>query len=125
MEFIVDQGRVHNAFQNQDQNQALVKNSFTLDFLWNLLYLSNYWLLVFNKICPSNKTSRNSKLFYERIGKLYSRDRYENLNPLNITGSTSLYLIVSNMYFNHMHFMSKTTFTMLMYTKINRIFLNR
>ena len=37
-----------------------------------------------NKVCPPNKTSRNSKLFYERKGKIYSCDRYENLSPLNI-----------------------------------------
>ena len=29
--------RVHKAFQNQDQDQAQVKKSFTMDFLWNLL----------------------------------------------------------------------------------------
>ena len=35
--------------------------------------------------------------------------------PHLITGSTLLLLIVSNMYFNIMHFRSKTTFTMSMY----------
>ena len=30
-----------------------------------------------------NKTSRDSKLFYERKGKFYSCDHYENLSPLN------------------------------------------
>jgi len=39
--------------------------------------------MVFNKICTPNKTARNSKLFYERKGKFYSFDRYENLSPLN------------------------------------------
>ena len=29
MEFIVDQARVHKAFQNQDQDQTQVKSSFT------------------------------------------------------------------------------------------------
>jgi len=40
-------------------------------------------LMVFNKICTPNKTSRNFKLFYERKGKFYSCNRYENLSPLN------------------------------------------
>ena len=39
--------------------------------------------MLFDKICTPNKTSRNSKLFYERKGKFYSCDRYENLSPLN------------------------------------------
>jgi len=39
--------------------------------------------MVCDKICTPEKTSRNSKLFYERKGKFYSCDRYENLSPLN------------------------------------------
>jgi len=51
--------RVHKTFQNKDQDQAQVKKSYIMDF---------FLLLVFNKICTTNKTSRNSKLFYERKG---------------------------------------------------------
>jgi len=40
----------------------------------------------------SNKTSQNSKLFYERKGKLYSCDRFENLSALN----TRTNYIISN-----------------------------
>ena len=41
----------YKAFQNQDQDQPNVKQSFIMDFHWNLLYLFNYWLLVFSTIC--------------------------------------------------------------------------
>ena len=68
-------------------------------------------MLVFNEICFANKTSLNSKLFlYKRKGKIGSCDLYENLSPLNNRINLVL-LIVSNMYFNLMHFRSKTTFT--------------
>jgi len=43
--------------------------------------------------------------------KFYSCERYENLNPLNIR-------INFIMYFNLIHFRSKTTFTMSMYAQI-------
>ena len=37
--------RVHKSFQNQDQDQAQVRNYFTVYFfLKNQLYLFNYWL---------------------------------------------------------------------------------
>ena len=101
---------VHKAFQNQDQDQAQVKNSFTMDFFpsyYNYLTIDCWYLI--KKICPPNKTSWNSKLFYERKGKYFSCDRY-------ITGSTLLKSIVSHIHFNPMHFMSKTTFTMSMDT---------
>ena len=110
--------RVHKTFrtqiqiqkQIQDQDQAQVKNSFTTDFLWNLLYLFNYWLFVFDKLCTPHKISRNYKLFY-------NCDRYEILSALK-TESTLSQLIVSSMYFNNMHLRSKTTFTSSMNTQI-------
>jgi len=40
-------------------------------------------MFVCNQICTPDKTSRNSKLFYERNGKLNSCDRYEYLSQLN------------------------------------------
>ena len=72
-------------------------------------------MLVSDKICTPNKTSRNSKLFYERKGKFYSCDHYENFSPLN---NRINFNIVSNMYFNLMHVMSKTTITISMDTLI-------
>ena len=67
--------------------------------------------MIFDKSCTPNKTSRNAKLFYERKGKYFSCNPY-------ITGSTLLYLIVSNMFFNIMHFMSQTTSTVSMDTTV-------
>ena len=59
-------GRVkHKAFQNTDQDQAQVKHSYIMDFFKTY---NHYLTLVFNKICTTNKTSRSSKLFYERKG---------------------------------------------------------
>ena len=79
---------VHKAFKNQDQYQTQVKSSFTMDFLWNLLYLFNYWLMVFDKICTPNMYSWKSKLFSERNGHFYICERYDNLGPIK----TVLYL---------------------------------
>ena len=56
-------------------------------------------------------------IFYERKGKFYSCDRYQNLSPLN-NRINLVHLIVSNMFFNLLHFRSQTTFTMSMYTQI-------
>ena len=58
--------------------------------------------------------SKQDFFFYERKGKFHSCDRYENLSPLN----NRINFIVSNMYLNLMHFMSRTTLTMSMYTQI-------
>ena len=74
--------------------------------------------MVFDNICTPNKTSRNSKLFYEGKGKLnFIVATVKKSWAHWITGSTLLLFIVSNMFFNIMHFRSQPTFIMSMYTK--------
>ena len=57
---------VHKAFQNQDQDQAQVKNYSYME--WTFLKLTVNSILLtdgFVKICTPNKTSRNYKFFCE------------------------------------------------------------
>ena len=61
---------VHKAFPNQDLKIRL-KLKIILQCVFLKLFF-NYRLLVFNEICAQNKTSRSSKLFYERKCKFYS-----------------------------------------------------
>ena len=75
--------------------------------------------MVFDNICTPNKTSRNSKLFYEGKGKLnFIVATVKKSWAHWITGSTLLLFIVSNMFFNITHFRSHTTLTMSLYTQI-------
>jgi len=72
--------------------------------------------MLFDKVCTPNKTSRNSKLFYERKCKVYRCDHYETLSPLN--NRINFTIVNCLMYFNLIHFRSKATFTISIYTKI-------
>ena len=114
--------RVHKSFQNQDQAQSYILSYYGISL--NLLELINYWLLVCSEICASNKTSRNSQHFNKRKGKFYSRHSYEKLSLLNNRINCSKLKLVSNMYFNLMHFRSKTTFTPVNVYR-SQVFLNR
>ena len=69
-------------------------------------------MLVSNKIWTRNKT------FYIKEKVNFTVATVIKIWRHLITGSTLLLLIVSNMYFNIMHFRSITTFTMSMYIKI-------
>ena len=72
-----------------------------MDFLWNLLYLFNYWLMVFDKICTPNMYSRKSTLFYERNGNFYICERYDNLSPIKQDQLYYIYNVYKNQVFLH------------------------
>jgi len=59
-----------------------------------------------------NKTSRNSKLFYDRIGRFYSPNRYEHLNTLSNRINFIIVNCLQHVLINLMQFRFKTTFTM-------------
>ena len=52
------------SFQNQDQDQLnILQLQIFFKICYNYVTIFNYRLMVFDKICTPNKTSRNSKLF--------------------------------------------------------------
>ena len=75
--------RVHKAFQNQDQDQAQVKNYYGLSF--NLLLWFNFNIDCWYSIKHVLQTRLLGILsfFYKRNGKFYSYEHYDNLSPIN------------------------------------------